>query len=133
MSEHHFVVRQEEDEVRGRTLVRVGLVAVAITILAVVISTALLGPEGKLGGGPAERVALHGDIAPPTIGLVEQTLIEHEERGLAERRVQEGRLHAYGWVDRGRGIAHIPIERAMAVTVEENRADAGAGEGGGAP
>jgi hypothetical protein len=130
MSEHHFEVRQEKDEVRGPTLVRLGILAISVSILAVVASTALLGPEGKLGGGPAERVAQHGDVAPPTIGLVEQTLIEHEERGLEERRAEEARLHAYGWVDRGRGIAHIPIERAMAVTVEENRT--GASEDGGA-
>jgi hypothetical protein len=129
MSEHHFEVHQEKDEVPGRTLVRVGLLALGVSILAVVVSTVLLGPQDKLGGGPAERVAQHGNVAPPTIGLVEQTLIEHEARGLEERRVEEARLHAYGWVDRGRGIAHIPIERAMAITVAENRTDAG-GEGG---
>jgi hypothetical protein len=121
MSEHRFEVRQEKDDVPGRTLVRVGLLALGISILAVVASTVLLGPRDKLGGGPAERVAQQGSVAPPTLGLIEQTLIEHEARGLEERRVEEARLHAYGWVDRGRGIAHIPIERAMAITVEENR------------
>ena len=132
MSEHRFEVRQEEDVVPGRTLVRVGVSAVVISVLAVVVSTALLGRSGqaKLGGGPAQRVEKYGNVAPPAIGLVEQTLIEHEERGLEERRAEEARLHAYGWVDRGRGIAHIPIERAMAVTVEENRT--GASEDGGA-
>jgi hypothetical protein len=125
MSEHRFEVRQDKDEIPGRTLVRVGLLALGISVLAVVASTALLGPREKLGGGPAERVAQHGSVAPPTIGLVEQTLIENEARGFEERRAEEARLHAYGWVDRGRGIAHIPIERAMAITVAENRPDPG--------
>jgi hypothetical protein len=132
MSEHRFEVRQEEDVVPGRTLVRVGVSAVVISVLAVVVSTALLGRSGqaKLGGGPAQRVEKYGNVAPPAIGLVEQTLIEHEERGLVQRRVEEARLGEYGWVDRGRGIAHIPIERAMAKVVNENRADGG--EDGGA-
>jgi hypothetical protein len=127
MSEHRFEVRQEEDNVPGRTLVRVGLSAVVISVAAVVGSTALLGRAGqaKLGGGPAERVAKHGYTAPPTIGLLEQTLIEHEERGVQQREREEGRLREYGWVDRARGVVHIPIDRAMAVIVDENRADAG--------
>jgi hypothetical protein len=131
MSEHHFDVRQEEDVVRGRTLVRVSLLALAVSVLAVLVSTAILGRDGQaaLGGGPAERVAKHGMVAPPTIGLVEQTLIEHEERGLAERRAEEARLEVYGWVDRRQGIAHIPIEEAMALIVSENRPDGGP-EGG---
>jgi hypothetical protein len=133
MSEHHFEVRQEEDVVRERTLVRVSLIALAVSVVAVLVSTAILGRDGQaaLGGGPAERVAKHGNVAPPTIGLVEQTLIEHEERGLAQRRAEEARLEAYGWVDRRQGIAHIPIEEAMALIVSENRADGG--PEGGAP
>jgi hypothetical protein len=131
MTVHRFEVRQEEDVVRGRTLVRVGILSLVVSVIAVLVSTAILGRDGQaaLGGGPAERVAKYGEVAPATIGLVEQTLIEHEERGLEQRRVEEARLEAYGWVDRGRGTAHIPIERAMALIVSENRPDGG-GEGG---
>jgi hypothetical protein len=127
MSEQRVVVRQEEDTVRGGTLIRVGLSAFVIAVLAVVVSTAILGRGGqaRLGGGPAERVEKHGNVAPPAIGLIEQTLIEHEERGLEERRVEEARLHTYGWVDRAHGIAHIPIDRAMGLIVAETRTDAG--------
>jgi hypothetical protein len=131
MSEHRFEVRQEEDTVPGRLLTGIALCALVISVLAVVASTALLDASstGKLGGGPAERVEKYGEVAPPTIGLIEQTLIEHEDRGLSQRRGEEARLHAYGWVDRPRGVAHIPIERAMALVVDENGADAGP-EGG---
>jgi hypothetical protein len=127
MSEHRFEVHQEEDTVQSRTLTRVGVGAVVISVLAVVVSSLLLGRDGqaKLGGGPAERVEQHGDVAPPTLGLIEQTLIEHEERGLAQRRSEEERLHTYGWVDRAHGVARIPIQRAMAMIVDANRADAG--------
>jgi hypothetical protein len=128
MSERRFEVRQEEDNVPARRLIRVGLAAVVVSVAAVIGSTALLGRAGqaKLGGGPAERVAKHGDTAPATIGLVEQTLIEHEERGVEQREREEARLREYGWVDRAHGVVHIPIDRAMAMIVDENRADAGA-------
>jgi hypothetical protein len=128
MSEHRFEVHQEEDTVPGGTLTRVGIYAAVVAVLAVVVSTSILGRSGqaKLGGGPAERVAKYGEVAPPTIGLVEQTLIEHEERGLAQQRTEKARLESFGWVDRAHGVAHIPIERAMVLIVDENRPDSGA-------
>jgi hypothetical protein len=128
MSEHRFEVHQEEDKVPGRLLTIVALGALVISVLSVVVSTALLGGArpASLGGGPAERVERYGTVATPTIGLIEQTLIEHEERGLVQRRDEEARLGTYGWVDRPNGVARIPIERAMGLIVEENR-DAGRG------
>jgi hypothetical protein len=44
----------------------------------------------------------------------------------AQRRTYESRqqrlLSTYGWIDREQGIAHIPIERAMELTVQNRRA-----------
>lgn len=41
-------------------------------------------------------------------------------RDIAELRLAEDRrLQGYGWVDPGKGIARIPIERAMAILVEK--------------
>jgi hypothetical protein len=31
---------------------------------------------------------------------------------------QEDQLNSYGWIDQKAGVAHIPIERAMALIVE---------------
>jgi hypothetical protein len=31
---------------------------------------------------------------------------------------QEQTLHSYGWVNRDAGVAHIPIDEAMRLTVE---------------
>jgi hypothetical protein len=36
----------------------------------------------------------------------------------AVREAERERLESYGWVDREKGIAHIPIERAMEITLE---------------
>jgi len=31
---------------------------------------------------------------------------------------QRAQLHSYGWVDKANGVVHIPIERAMALTLQ---------------
>ena len=40
----------------------------------------------------------------------------HELRGLREK--EESSLNSYGWVDQNAGSVHIPIERAMQLTVQ---------------
>ena len=47
-------------------------------------------------------------------------MLEHDERGQFGDFLlkQEQQLNSYGWVDEQAGIAHIPIERAMQLTVE---------------
>lgn len=44
-----------------------------------------------------------------------------DEPAFAKRYItsQKKHLESYGWVDRERGIVHIPIERAMAIELEE--------------
>ncbi len=131
MSAHHphgFEVRQEEDDVPGPRLAWIGVLVVVVSVVAVVLAALLLGKDqARLGGGPAGRVRTEGSVAPPTIGIIEQTLIEHEARGVDQRSGEERRLHEYGWVDRPHGVAHIPIDRAMDLVVIDN---ARAGDGG---
>ena len=47
-------------------------------------------------------------------------LLETNERGQFGDFLinQENRLNSYGWVDEKAGVAHIPIERAMELTVQ---------------
>jgi hypothetical protein len=52
-------------------------------------------------------------IGKPEIGIVDQVLFEGDHRLAAWRAERAARLNGYGWVDRSKGIAHIPIERAM--------------------
>ena len=34
------------------------------------------------------------------------------------KSAQRGLLHSYGWVDKANGVVHIPIDRAMQITLE---------------
>jgi hypothetical protein len=47
-------------------------------------------------------------------------MLETNERGQCRDFLvnQENQLNSYGWVDEKAGVAHIPIERAMELTVQ---------------
>lgn len=47
-------------------------------------------------------------------------MLEQDERGQFRDFLinQESQLNSYGWVDETAGVAHIPIERAMELTVQ---------------
>jgi len=52
--------------------------------------------------------------------------LEADPRGdrLALEADARRRLESYGWTDRAKGLAHIPIERAMALQAERGWRDA---------
>ncbi|MBI1741030.1 MAG: hypothetical protein HY233_01970 [Acidobacteriales bacterium] len=65
-------------------------------------------------------------------------LLEVDERGQLHDFVmnQEKQLNSYGWVDEKAGVAHIPIERAMELTIQRGlpvRPQGGAVEASTAP
>ncbi|MGK2857297.1 MAG: hypothetical protein ACSLFQ_08830 [Thermoanaerobaculia bacterium] len=41
---------------------------------------------------------------------------------------QEGKLNSYGWLDREKGVVHVPIEKAMAFALERSMVKAQAAE-----
>jgi hypothetical protein len=47
------------------------------------------------------------------IGIVDQVPFEVDHRLEEWRESRSARLNGYGWIDRSKGIAHVPIERAM--------------------
>jgi hypothetical protein len=44
------------------------------------------------------------------------------------RAAEETKLHSYGWIDRSAGVAHIPIERGMQLTLERGLPEVGGGQ-----
>lgn len=60
-------------------------------------------------------------IGQPEIGIVDQVPFD-VSRGLENyRRDRYGLLESWGWVDRKRGVIHIPIDQAMDDIVEKER------------
>jgi len=60
-------------------------------------------------------IAVRPPPAPPALEIqtINQTLIGKSAEGLEARAAAQRRLDSYGWVDRQRGVARIPIRRAM--------------------
>jgi len=95
------------DDVHARGIWATGIVSVGIGVVAVIVATVI-------GDG---RLATRGSQAAPPLpsgsAIPERTSILDTRRGLDAQRAAREELGRYGWVDRERGIARIPIERAM--------------------
>jgi hypothetical protein len=102
----------EEDKVPSGRIIFVGVAALVVFFVGSLAAgygmqamRRTVNPEG-----PAPMPAAAGT---PKIGMVEQRLFEHSNMGVAWRERQQKRLASFGWVDKEKGIAHIPIDQAM--------------------
>jgi hypothetical protein len=116
MSGHDFEVQQAEDVVPTRRLAIIACAAFGIGAACVAISAYLESAHLR-----ELRAGVRSYPAPAPSGTTERTLIETTYRGHDLNRAQLEALDSYGWIDRQNGIARIPIERAIELTVEQNR------------
>lgn len=61
------------------------------------------------------------EIGKAEVGMVDQRIFEQELGAERLRLDGRARLESYGWVDRERGVIHVPVERAMELILEERR------------
>ncbi|MBL0276399.1 MAG: hypothetical protein IPQ24_09955 [Anaeromyxobacter sp.] len=111
--------RAEDDHVEVRTVLLVGLGALLIFAVAGVAAGLYL--QRTTAARPA--AGLPAELGQTKIALVEQRLF-HEGNVLRadrDRAARLARLAGAGWVDRARGVAHIPIEDAMALVAAGQR------------
>jgi hypothetical protein len=80
------------------------------------------------GGAPADPAAIVQ--GKDEIGIVEQIPFDSDRRLPIWKAQMDKRLTSYGWVDRAKGIIHVPVERAMQEVVDQ--AAAAPPPGGGA-
>ncbi|HEY3666261.1 MAG TPA: hypothetical protein VGL19_09685 [Polyangiaceae bacterium] len=109
-----FPIHQEADGLPRRWLLGVAGGAL-LALLAAVGASTRIGHTADVS-----RMASPPRL-PNRVTALEQSLIEDSERGLDLQRRQRAELDRYGWVDRDAGIAHIPIERAMQLSVERSK------------
>ena len=102
----------EEDKVPSRQIIAVGALSLVVFIVGSV--AAGLGMQAmRHSVNPEGPAAMPAAAGTPKIGMVEQRLFEHSNMGVAWRERQQRRLATFGWVDKQKGIAHIPIDQAM--------------------
>ena len=109
-------VAYESKDVNARAIFWIGVVMI---IAAVVIHTvvwwlfdAFDRREARKGGPPATLVRAP-QPAPPETRLQTDAPADLEEL----RAAKERELESYGWVDREKGVVHIPVEQAMTILV----------------
>lgn len=98
-------------------------IVLLLCALAVVVAMVLfvLWPVARIGEREVEAPSSEAFASGSGPALT----ISSQEELRSLRAEEQKRLDSYGWVDRGRGIVHLPIERAMRLLVEHG---SGAGE-----
>ena len=65
--------------------------------------------------------AIPAEAGQRKIGILEQQLFENSNNAQVLRQRQLERLGRYGWVDRDKGLVHVPIEQAMDLVARGER------------
>ncbi len=120
----HGGARSEEDRISTPKIVAVGVASLVLFVFSGLAVSAYF--HVRQGARPA--LPIPPEIGRSKIGMVEQQMFDRAARGERDRAVRLERLGSYGWVDRGAGVAHIPIDRAMELVAKGVRARPGAGQ-----
>lgn len=102
----------EEDRLPSGKIYVVGIVALVVFFLgslAAGLSMRAVRQEVNPGGPPLPPQ----EAGRAKIGMVEQRLYEHANMGPVWHEAARRRLQTFGWIDKEKGIVHIPIDRAM--------------------
>lgn len=110
--DNHPPGHESEDQIAFGKVIWVGVISLFLFALGTVWAAAILHRETKRAeestGMPRQAV-----LGKAEIGIVDQVPFSGDQRLAAWRKERATRLNGYGWIDRARGVAHVPIERAM--------------------
>ena len=101
----------EVDRIRSWTVVAVGVASLLLFFVAAAITVTYMRRE-ELALNPAHPV-LPAEAGKRKIGMVEQQLFENADRARTLQAQKEAHLRSYGWVDRQKGIVHVPVDQAV--------------------
>lgn len=103
---------QADEHVASFKVVAVGVISLLVFGAAVIWSSRILSGTAKTLQ-PTGPIAPGKDIGKAEIGIVDQTPFETTRGAERYRRRDLETLGSYGWVDRDKGIIHIPIDAAI--------------------
>ena len=110
----------EDKNLPYRKIVGVGLGAIVIFAVSIVWSTLLLrGAEQEMH--PSGPPPLPKGVNQYEVGIVNQRMFSLDQRAAQKRLQQMTRLNTYGWLDKQAGVAHIPVDVAMDMLVQEQK------------
>ena len=101
------------DEIAFGKVIAVGVVSLAIFALSTVWAAWILSHESKKVDQSTGTAFHPTRVTRDEIGIIDQVPFSSDKRLARWRAQHNGRLNGWGWVDRSKGIAHIPIDKAM--------------------
>jgi hypothetical protein len=112
-------VEQEPDRVPTRRITLIGVAGLLVFGGAALWSSRVqLGLSGTIHSNTAGRAEHAGERE---VGMVYQRPFEKENIAAAKRAEGQKRLESSGWVDRERGLVHVPIDQAMEIVARRGK------------
>jgi hypothetical protein len=102
-----------EDEIAYGKVIGVGVVSLAIFALSILWAARILTRETERNEEATGVTHRPARVEQEEIGIVDQVPFSVDKRLHRWKAEHAARLNGYGWVDRSKGIAHVPIEQAM--------------------
>jgi hypothetical protein len=115
---------QESDAVPGRWISMVGF---GLIIVIVACALTAVGIEACGMRARDRQQAAEGPPIPADINAVETRPFSVEAQGLEANQVAEQQLSTFGWIDRDRGVVHVPITVGFQLLLQKQGAAAGSG------
>jgi hypothetical protein len=112
-NDQHGHGHKSEDEIEYWKVILVGVVSLAIFAGSTVWAALILSHETKKVEQATGVTHRPLRVEQEEIGIVDQVPFSVDTRLHRWRKEHSARLNGYGWIDRGKGIAHVPIERAL--------------------
>ena len=115
----HHKLQQEPESFAAPRMVQVAVVTLIIFALGIVWSTEIWLRRSKdlAPNGSAAAV----ELGKREIGIVDQVPFEQQNEPAELRAAKLRRLGSYGYVDKARGVVHVPIERGYEMAIEEQK------------
>lgn len=114
-TDHH--VRFEPEDIKPRPVIYTGVGVVVFTIAVALLIHFVYGPltrERERDGAQTPAAAARSTQLPPQPNL--QSTPQEDFQSF--RAAQVGQLNKYNWIDKGKGVIGIPIQRAMDLTIQ---------------
>ncbi|HEY8927362.1 MAG TPA: hypothetical protein VIU64_23430 [Polyangia bacterium] len=96
-----------------KKIILVGVASLVIFAVGIVWAYFILAGQRSAIQETTGRAGVAKELGKQEIGIVDQVLFSHDNRLELWKADRSKRLNSYGWIDRSKGVAHMPIEEAM--------------------
>jgi hypothetical protein len=116
-----------EDDVNVKLILGVGVVSLVVFALSAVVAHVILRRDEAELQARGVAPMIRGLAQKDEIGIIDSVPFDADARLDRWKREKARALTTYGWVDRKKGIIHIPIEEAMKEVIRSTPPPPGGG------